>query len=104
MEFLNNVLAVFRDGMFYVRMLGGVVLWYLLALGLAHLLFGSGQEAVRSAILGSWLSILLVTVAAVLLSLYLWSSTPLAIALGLMCFVVPVAVTLLLSRAGSTAT
>jgi hypothetical protein len=97
-EIFNQVLSVFQDTGFYLRMLGGLLLWYILAVGLAHLLFGSGQEAVRATVLGSWLSIVLVTVAAVLASLYLWSSAPLAIALGLMCFIVPVAITLLLSR------
>jgi hypothetical protein len=74
--------------------------WYLIALGIAHLRFGSGSEATDSAIFGMYVSMLIVTVLAVVLGLYYWLSIPVSISLGLLAFTIPLILTLALgSRA-----
>jgi hypothetical protein len=74
--------------------------WYGIAVGIAHLLFGRGGEAVDAAVNGMWISMLIVTISAVVLGLYYWLSIPVSISLGVLAFAIPMILTLALgSRA-----
>jgi hypothetical protein len=58
--------------------------WYGIAVGIAHLLFGRGGEAVDAAVNG----------------MYFWLSIPVSISLGVLAFAIPMILTLALgSRA-----
>ena len=71
--------------------------WYLIALAAAHLLFGRGSEATDAAVNGMWISLVLITVVAVVLGLYYWLSLPVAVSLGVLAFMIPLIVTLALA-------
>lgn len=97
-ELWGGIQPLLTDTWFYLRVLGGVVLWYLLAWAIANIAFGSGRGPVEAAVLGAWAGVAIATALAVLLALYVWSSAPLAVALGLLVFVVPLVLTLALTR------
>jgi hypothetical protein len=83
---------------FWTPALAGLLLWYGVAVGVAHLGMGSGRDAVDAAVLGAWVSIFIVIVGAILWSIFLQSSVSLAVALGVFLFVIPAVLTLVLNR------
>ncbi len=85
---------------FWAPALAGLVLWYGVAVGVAHLSMGLGREAVDAAVLGAWVSIFVLIVGAILWSVFLQASWSLAIALGIFLFVIPAVLTLVLSQSG----
>lgn len=102
MELMNSVAGLFSDGVFYARIAAGLVIWYLLAVGLAHLFFGRGNlEATDAAMQGAFFALGVVVVAAALLGFYVWGSVALAVGLGLMLLVLPLLLTLGLRQLGN---
>ena len=102
MALVNDVLALFRDGAFYAKLAIGLVVWYVLAIGLSHLLFDrTGREPVEATAQGAMLAMFLMAVAAGLLSFYVWGSLALAIGLGLLLIVMPLVLTVGLRQLGS---
>ncbi|GGJ26076.1 hypothetical protein [Deinococcus roseus] len=56
MDYVNDGLKLYQQTEFWLRLAGGVVIWYFVAILFAHLLFGGGREAVPSTKSGMWLS------------------------------------------------
>lgn len=97
-ELWFGIQPLVSDLSFYLRVLGAVALWYVLAYAIAHLTFGGGREAVSAAVLGSWLSMVVVTAAAAFAGYYLWASLSMAVALGVLVFVVLLLLSFALTR------
>lgn len=97
-DILNGIVKLLQEAGFWARFLAGVGVWYLLALAVAHLIFSGGKDGERAAITGAWVAVFIVTVGAVCAAIFLWSSVPMAIALGLLVFLIPVIITVALGR------
>lgn len=101
-ELWHQIVPLFTDTLFYVRVMVGVLIWYLLTIALSHLVFDrGGREGIDAIMLASWLAVLLVMISGALLGYFIWSSLALAVSLGVFLFVLPVLLILLLGRLGS---
>lgn len=95
---MNGIPPLLSVWKFWTPALAGLVLWYAVAVGIAHLSVGSGREPVESAVLGAWISVFMVVIGAILWSIFLQSSASLAVALGVFLLVIPIVLTLVLNR------
>jgi hypothetical protein len=95
---LNGVPGLLGTSTFWIPALAGLVLWYALAAGIAHLITGSGRDPIESAVLGSWVGVGIVVLGSVLWAVLMNSNTSLAIALGVFLLVIPVVFTFALNR------
>jgi hypothetical protein len=94
----QDIPPLFSEQRFWFPALGGLALWYILAILIAHIAFGSGQEAPNAATLGAWTAVFIVVVGSVLCSVFLWSSAALLVMLGIFLLVIPITLTLFLNR------
>jgi hypothetical protein len=87
---------------FWLSVVGGLILWYLLALLFSHLFFGAGQDAVQAAILGTGIAVVLIPVLVAASWFLNFLSLYYAIALGVLVFMLTLIATLVL-RSGARA-
>ena len=103
MDILNQITPNFSELGFWLRVIGTIALWYLIALLFAHLLFGNGREAVSSARSGMWGAMAVVFIALGCAAYFWWSAGELYYTLTLLLtfFLLTLVLLLLLSRLGS---
>lgn len=77
MDMFDQITPLYTQPGFWLRLLGMVLLWYVLALAFAHLFFGAGREAVASAKGAMWLALGIVLVVLGLSAWFWWSPSEL---------------------------
>ena len=100
-EILDGISKLLQEAGFWARLIGGLAVWYLIALVLAHAIFERSKNGEGAVMAGAWASVFIVTLVAVCLAIFVWSSVPMAIALGVLVFLIPVIITVALTRASA---
>lgn len=103
-DLVNQVVPLYTQMNFWITVALTVLLWYGVAVGFAHLLFGAGgREAVASARQGMWMSLGLLFVALALATYFLFKPADLVymVAVSVTFLVLTLIVAAIFSRLGA---
>ena len=104
LELWQGIEPLLSNITFYVACLIALFLWYGIAVGVAHLSFGNGREAIESAAFGAWISVLATTIIAALAGYFVFPgafnapANSVAVAIGFSVLVVTLLCTFVLTR------
>ena len=75
LELWQGIEPLLSNITFYLACAIAVFVWYGVAVGVAHLLFGQGREAIEAAGFGAWASVLVTTTLAALAGYFIFPAT-----------------------------